>query len=62
MGAETEGERWSERTAIITRLDHEEYARYAGEFVSEIVGGIRTPERKKNDAEEEKRFGGGGRR
>ena len=27
VGAETEGERWSDRTAIITRLDHEEYAR-----------------------------------
>ena len=27
VGAEAEGERWSDRTAIITRLDHEEYAR-----------------------------------
>ena len=37
--------------------------RYAGEFVSEIVGGIRTPEKRKKDEaeEEEKRFGGGGR-
>ena len=30
--------------------------RYAGEFVSEIVAGIRTPERKKDaDVEKEKR-------
>ena len=32
VGAETEGERWSDRTAIITRLDHEEYARWVKNF------------------------------
>ena len=35
-------------------------ARYAGEFVSEMVAGIiSTPDRKKKNVEEVKQFGGG---
>ena len=47
--AEDDSERWSERTSIITKLDHERYVDYARELVHDIVDAVKTPE-KKNDS------------
>ncbi len=44
---ETEEERWSERTSIITRIDHETYTSYAQDILDELVANVKTPEKKK---------------
>ena len=44
---ESEAERWSERTAIITKIDHENYTSYARDIVEGIVAEVRTPEKKR---------------
>ncbi len=41
-----EAEQWSERTSIITKIDHELYQSYAREVIDELVGNVRTPEKK----------------
>ena len=38
--AQDDEERWSERTSIITKFDHEEYRRYAEEFLLAIVENV----------------------
>ena len=32
-----EDENWQERTSIITKIDHENYTKYAQEFVNEVA-------------------------
>ena len=44
---ESEADRWSDRTAIITKIDHERYTDYAREVIDDIVANVRTPEKKK---------------
>ena len=40
---ESEAELWSERNAIITKIDHERNERHARDIVEEMVGNVRTP-------------------
>ena len=34
---ENEDEKWSDRTSVITKWQHQEYQEYAGEFLEEIM-------------------------
>ena len=40
---ELEDEKWEERTAVITRNDHEEYIAAANSILHDLLGDVRTP-------------------
>ena len=40
---ELEDEKWEERTAVITRNDHEEYLAAANSILHDLLGDVRTP-------------------
>ena len=45
LDGELEDEKWEERTAVITRNDHEEYLAAATSILHDLIGEVRTPER-----------------
>lgn len=40
---ELEDEKWEERTAVITRTDHEEYLAAANSILHDLIGDVKTP-------------------
>ena len=40
---ELEDEKWEERTAVITRNDHEEYLAAANSILHDLLGDVKTP-------------------
>ena len=43
LDEELEDEKWEERTAVITRNDHEEYLAAANSILYDLLGDVRTP-------------------
>ena len=43
LDEEQEEEKWEERTAVITRTDHEEYLAAANSILHDLLGDVRTP-------------------
>ena len=45
---ELEDEKWEERTAVITRTDHEEYLAAANSILHDLLGDVKTPVKRYN--------------
>ena len=43
LDEEAEDEKWEERTAVITKNDHEEYVSAAGAILRDILADVKTP-------------------
>ena len=43
LDEELEDEKWEERTAVITRTDHEEYLAAANSILHDLIGDVKTP-------------------
>ena len=43
LDEEAEDEKWEERTAVITKNDHEEYISAAGAILRDILADVKTP-------------------
>ena len=43
LDCELEDEKWEERTAVITRTDHEEYIAAATSILHDLIGEVRSP-------------------
>lgn len=42
-GPENEEEKWSDRTAVITKIEHEDYTAYAQDILIDILKDVKTP-------------------
>ena len=45
LDEELEDEKWEERTAVITRNDHEEYIAAATSILHDLIGDVKTPQK-----------------
>ncbi|XP_059083460.1 transforming acidic coiled-coil-containing protein 3-like isoform X1 [Tigriopus californicus] len=50
---ENEEEKWSDRTAVITKIEHEDYTAYAQDILIDILKDVKTPTKGSPDAKNE---------